>query len=59
MKDLQKRCLALFAQQLVYTLYIVERVVDEETQFGHYTQLMAHALSERIAYLLIASLNVL
>ena len=39
--------------------YVVERIVDEEAQFGYYPQLVAHACAQFVAYGLLVRRNVL
>ena len=38
-------------QQIIYLLYIVERVVEIETQLGNLAQLEAHLLRQLVTYL--------
>ena len=38
---------------------VVKRIVEEEFQFGHDAQLMAHALAQLVAYAHTILLNVL
>jgi len=40
----------LLLQQVVDAFEIVERVIDEETQFWYYAQLVSYSLSEVVTY---------